>query len=219
MSEQNKTDAVQSIAELQEALAKRDARIEDLEREIERLKESHRLHAARLITERGLLRDELAALKARQSGGVVPEQDGSHAQISFWAGFEAAVCGLHGVNIRAAWNEFKSSEQFARLNSSPVSAGPVVGYQFHSKEIGGNWEVCNLAAYLYRRGNSMFETRYTQLTNVSAGGVDERAAEIANRLQVLIEEMGEDGYHGSEICIAAHDYLRNHGAALNDGGE
>lgn len=48
-------------------------------------------------------------------------------------------------------------------------------------------------------------------------GVDDRAAEIANRLQGLIEEMGEDGYHGSEICIAAHDYLRNHGGTLNAG--
>ena len=58
--------------------------------------------------------------EAKAQGVVMPEQDGSDAQIAFWAGFEFAVCGLHNGNIRAAWNDFKGSEQFKRLNAAPV---------------------------------------------------------------------------------------------------
>jgi hypothetical protein len=58
--------------------------------------------------------------EAKAQGVVMPEQDGSDAQKSFWAGFEAAKIGPAHWNIRAAWNEFKSSEQFKRLNSAPV---------------------------------------------------------------------------------------------------
>ena len=58
--------------------------------------------------------------EAKAQAVVMPEQDGSDAQIAFWAGFEFAVCGLHNGNIRAAWNDFKGSEQFKRLNAAPV---------------------------------------------------------------------------------------------------
>lgn len=103
--------AVQSVAELQEVIARSDARIEELEAECARLKRSAQTNW-----------NEFAEAQKVQPTGVVPaDQDGSNAQISFWAGFEAAVCGLHGVNIRAAWNEFKASEQFARLSACPAT--------------------------------------------------------------------------------------------------
>jgi hypothetical protein len=49
---------------------------------------------------------------------VMPEREGGHAQKSFWAGFEVARMRPEESNIRAAWNEFIASEQFARLNAA-----------------------------------------------------------------------------------------------------
>jgi len=49
---------------------------------------------------------------------VMPEREGGHAQKSFWAGFEVARMRPDESNIRAAWNEFKSSDQFVRLNAA-----------------------------------------------------------------------------------------------------
>jgi hypothetical protein len=48
---------------------------------------------------------------------VMPGREGGHAQKSFWAGFEVARMRPDESNIRTAWNEFKSSEQFTRLNA------------------------------------------------------------------------------------------------------
>lgn len=59
-----------------------------------------------------------AAIEAKAQRTVLPEQEGSDAQISFWAGFEFSVSGLHNSNIRAAWNDFKSSEQFKRMGAA-----------------------------------------------------------------------------------------------------
>lgn len=58
---------------------------------------------------------------------VMPEQDGSDAQKSFWVGFEFAVCGLHNNDIRAAWNDFKSSERFKRLAAAPAAPAADAG--------------------------------------------------------------------------------------------
>ena len=44
--------------------------------------------------------------------------EGSVAQKSFWAGFEAATLRLFGTDIRAAWNNYKASDEFARLNGA-----------------------------------------------------------------------------------------------------
>jgi uncharacterized coiled-coil protein SlyX len=49
---------------------------------------------------------------------VMPEREVGHAQKSFWAGFEVARMRPDESNIRAAWNEFIASEQFARLNAA-----------------------------------------------------------------------------------------------------
>jgi hypothetical protein len=64
------------------------------------------------------VRDLYAAPVAKQV--VMPERDGGHAQKSFWAGFEVARAWPDESNIRAAWNEFKSSDQFARLNANHI---------------------------------------------------------------------------------------------------
>lgn len=45
----------------------------------------------------------------------MPDDEGSPAQRSFWAGFESARLFPANSNIRTAWNEFKRSESFARL--------------------------------------------------------------------------------------------------------
>ena len=77
--------------------------------------------------------DELSSLyaapvsEAKAQAVVMPEQDGSDAQIAFWAGFEFAVCGLHNNDIRAAWNDFKSSERFKRLAAAPVAPAADAG--------------------------------------------------------------------------------------------
>jgi hypothetical protein len=98
--------------------AARDARIAALE---DGLHTAHN-RVARYADEREQLRAELAALRAAQAPAVVmPEREGGHAQKSFWAGFEVARMRPEESNIRAAWNEFKASEQFARLNAVPAS--------------------------------------------------------------------------------------------------
>lgn len=50
---------------------------------------------------------------------VMPDDEGSPAQKSFWAGFESARLSPANSNIRTAWNEFKKSESFALLTHSP----------------------------------------------------------------------------------------------------
>lgn len=96
------------------------ARVEEQAREIERLSAGGAKEYWR-----GRCMDAEMALKAQPSGVVLPEQEGSHAQISFWAGYELAVSNLHNGNIRTAWNDFKGSDQFRRISSTHVSAGVV----------------------------------------------------------------------------------------------
>jgi hypothetical protein len=78
-------------------------------------KESKHIHAC------DNCRDRLPRYAAPQV--VMPEREGGHAQKSFWAGFEVARMRPEESNIRAAWNEFKSSEQFARLNAADQEVG------------------------------------------------------------------------------------------------
>ena len=84
--------------------------------------------------------------KAQPSGVVLPEQDGSHAQISFWAGYEFAVSGLHKGNIRSAWNDFKGSRQFGRLNQ-PATAGKFTLGDRVRKTKGSQWHGTVVGTY------------------------------------------------------------------------
>lgn len=59
---------------------------------------------------------------APQQVPVTPEAEGSAAQKSFWAGFEAAHLSK-STNIRQAWNHYKASDEFARLNPDPSAQG------------------------------------------------------------------------------------------------
>lgn len=54
------------------------------------------------------------------AGVVMPDADGSATQKSFWAGFESASLRLFGTDIRKAWNSYKASDEFARLNGKEV---------------------------------------------------------------------------------------------------
>jgi hypothetical protein len=65
--------------------------------------------------EKTLSGNAVAALKQAGDGAG---SEGSAAQKSFWAGFEAAKLDDQCSNIRTAWNEFKGSDQFKRLNAS-----------------------------------------------------------------------------------------------------
>lgn len=58
-----------------------------------------------------------AAPAAPQQLALPPEAEGSAAQKSFWAGFEAAHMS-GSTNIRDAWNSYKATDEFARLNPS-----------------------------------------------------------------------------------------------------
>ena len=72
-----------------------------------------------LTWELWLVGEARAAHRRQQAREVVmPDADGSAAQKSFWAGFESASLRLFGTNIRAAWNSYKASDEFARLNGA-----------------------------------------------------------------------------------------------------
>lgn len=60
---------------------------------------------------------QAGAAYQRQSG-VANEAEGSAAQKAFWTGFESASLRLFGTDIRAAWNNYKASDEFARLNGA-----------------------------------------------------------------------------------------------------
>lgn len=57
---------------------------------------------------------------------VPADQDGSSAQKSFWAGFEAARSDQEASNIRQAWNEFKLTDGFARVSSSEAGGSVLI---------------------------------------------------------------------------------------------
>jgi hypothetical protein len=71
--------------------------------------------------EKTLSGNAVAALKQAGDGAG---SEGSAAQKSFWAGFEAAKLDDQCSNIRTAWNEFKGSDQFKRLNASRYESSP-----------------------------------------------------------------------------------------------
>lgn len=64
----------------------------------------------------------LATPAAPQQGVTMPESEGSAAQKSFWAGFEAAHLSK-STNIREAWNRYKATDEFARLNADRSAQG------------------------------------------------------------------------------------------------
>lgn len=59
---------------------------------------------------------------APQQAVTMPESEGSAAQKSFWAGFEAAHLSK-STNIREAWNHYKATDEFARLNADRSAQG------------------------------------------------------------------------------------------------
>jgi len=75
-----------------------------------------------------------AEIAAFEQAGMGDE--GSAAQKSFWAGYEAAKLDEQCSNIRTAWNGFKSSEQFSRLNASRDGAAALAGQQHSPKPVG-----------------------------------------------------------------------------------
>lgn len=58
---------------------------------------------------------QAGAAHQRQSG-VANDAEGSAVQKSFWAGFELAALRLFDTDIRKAWNHYRATAAFARLN-------------------------------------------------------------------------------------------------------
>lgn len=118
---ENYGEAAELIDEHEATLAQQAARIVELREERDIVQKQldrfySQSHGIAALSEIEKLRYRIAELEQQRGGVALPEQDGSDAQIAFWAGFEFAVSGLHGGNIRTAWNDFKGSEQFKRLN-------------------------------------------------------------------------------------------------------
>lgn len=88
-----------------------------------------------LVAQQEAILNAMVAASAQQPGAIPPEQDGSHAQIAFWGGFESAAipvsaggvysadplacsgcvsgcfrCRAGGVNERAAFDDFHSGQ-------------------------------------------------------------------------------------------------------------
>lgn len=96
-----------------------------LQRQLDRFHlQSHGIPALSEIEKlRALIADLEGQLQAAPAErGVDHGADGSAAQKSFWAGFEHARLNPGQYSIRTAWNQYKASQEFARLNPAPATA-------------------------------------------------------------------------------------------------
>ncbi len=206
MSEQNKTDAVQSIAELQESPAKRDSRIEELGREIERLDMNYNEACDDAMD----VARELAALKAKPSGVVLPERlrqvlaflDGSGELDGF--GF-----GEHPAHLGKFWWRTELRAALAELN---LPTAPSTKCQ-----------TCQDSGVVSTTDKDHNGDHIEQrCPDCSAGGVDERAADALEQAIGLIDLVEHqppvlDQARRILVRLAAQRAALNAGSAVPDG--
>jgi hypothetical protein len=129
----------------------------------------------------------------------MPEQEGSIAQKSFWAGYEAARLDPSSCNIRNSWNEFKASEQFARLNPPADGVAPTQLTVWFGPMPESNGK-SNYTAILHRVGECMSEG-----ITIHRSEYPDRARYEADEVRYLLGELT------GKPCILDYDADKHSG--------